>query len=68
MTEKYGLDELTILIKENRKLQKQVNTLKDALGRAIFHASLRGWGTREGHELAEVLNQMIDAVREENAF
>lgn len=45
------------------ELVRQNKTLRDALGRALFHATLRGWATTEDHELAEVHAQMMDAVR-----
>lgn len=36
--------------------------LLNALGRALFHATLRGWNTTEGHELADVYAQMKAAI------
>jgi hypothetical protein len=47
----------------NAHLVAAAPELLDAVGRALFHATLRGWATTEDHELREVYEQMKAAVR-----
>ncbi len=45
------------------RLHEATPVLLDALGRALFHATLRGWATSKGHELADVYDQMAKAIQ-----
>lgn len=51
----------------NARLISAAPELLNALGRALFHATLRGWATTEGHELAEVHAEMKAAIAKAEA-
>jgi hypothetical protein len=53
---------LTDCSREINELRSQNADLLAALSRAVFYARLRGWAEVPGHELAEVFEQMREAI------